>query len=85
MFAINLNPWGGSQDGWDFTYKAGDLIDLPDEMAKARIAAGHMREPTDAELAQEAQRHPGWAGTPRPEPTAAAPESSGKATRAKTT
>lgn len=67
MLAINLTPWAGDEKGRPFNYTADQLIDLPDDTARLRIAAGVMREPTEAELAGKAQLHPGWPGTPKPE------------------
>jgi hypothetical protein len=40
MLVINLVAWAGL----DFSYDHGAVIDLPDDVAKARIAAG-MAEP----------------------------------------
>lgn len=36
MLIINTIPWAGL----DFAYSPGDTIDLPDEVAQARIDAG---------------------------------------------
>jgi len=44
--AINLVSWSGDM----FSFTPDMLIDLPDEIGKARIEAGLMREATEAEL-----------------------------------
>ena len=44
MIVKNLVPWSGSR----FSYAVGDLIDMPDDVAQARIAAGLAVSP-DAE------------------------------------
>jgi hypothetical protein len=45
MKVINLSSWAGRS----FDLAHGDLINMPDEMATARIVAGLAREPTDDE------------------------------------
>jgi hypothetical protein len=44
MLVINLVAWAGL----DFSYDHGAVIDLPDDVAQARIAAG-MAEPVPVE------------------------------------
>ncbi|MES2030851.1 MAG: hypothetical protein V4477_16850 [Pseudomonadota bacterium] len=46
MKVVNLSAWAGRS----FDIAHGALIDMPDEMASARIAAGLAREPTDDEI-----------------------------------
>lgn len=55
MLAINLIGWGGTE----FSYPPGALIDMPEPVAVARIAAGLMREPDDADLSQPVLVFPG--------------------------
>lgn len=44
---VNLVAWGGA----DFNFMPGDLVEMPDDMASDRIAAGIARIPTKKELA----------------------------------
>lgn len=44
MIVKNLVPWSGHR----FSYTAGDLIDVPDDVAQARIEAG-LAAPHDGE------------------------------------
>lgn len=57
MLAVTEVSWAGA----DFAFAYGDLLDLPDEMALARIAAGLMREPCDADAEKSVIRFPGYA------------------------
>ncbi|MDB5618459.1 hypothetical protein [Tardiphaga sp.] len=45
MKVINLSSWAGRS----FDLAHGEFIDMPDDMAVARIAAGLARKPTDDE------------------------------------
>jgi hypothetical protein len=72
MYAINTTSWGGTApNGREFNYIPEQLIDLPDDMAQDRIAAGYMRAATPEEIAAKRKDmvvHPGWAGTKEPNP-----------------
>lgn len=46
MKAVNLIPWAGLH----FSFAPGSLIDMPEDIAQARIYAGLMRLPTDEDL-----------------------------------